>query len=108
MRLDPIRALCLLSECTGDDIWSIAHCVERGVPDTWMQELEDCFESGFDRNDQTIYFENSVVNQYQGIRDVDLAMKLGEFLGVDVQAIQATSLTRSDLVRSIREQIEEG
>lgn len=108
MRFDPIRALCLLSECTGDDIWSPAHCLERGVPAAWLQELEDCFESGFDRDDHTIYVENSVVNQYQGIRDVDLAMKLGEYLGVDVQSLQAISLTRRDLVRLIREHVEEG
>jgi hypothetical protein len=107
VQFDPIRALCLLSECTGDDIWSLEHCLQRGVPATWMQELGDCYESGFDHDDQTIYIGDQVVNQYQGIRDVDLAIKLGEYLGINVQELQAHSLSRRDLVRSIREQAEE-
>ncbi len=100
-------ALSLLSECTGDDIWSIEHCRARGVPNNWIEEMVDCFESGFDFDAQTIYFEHRVVNQYHGIRDIDLALRLGSYLGIDVQRIQETSLTRANLVDKIKQAVEE-
>lgn len=105
--LNRLKALTLLSECTGNDIWSIAHCRLRGIPDAWIEELEDCYESGFDRESQTIFLGDKVVNQYHGIRDVDLAMKLGEFLNVDVISLNALSTSRAGLVKAIREAIEE-
>lgn len=106
--LNRMKALSMLSECTGDDIWSVEHCRSRGVPDVWIEELSDCYESGFQRNTQTIYVDNRVVNQYHGIRDVDLAIKLGEYLGVDVQELMATVATRSRLVAAIREAVMDG
>ena len=39
--------------------------------------------------------------------DVDLAAKLGEFLGVDVAALSDLTLSRGHLVRSIREAVDE-
>lgn len=107
MALNRLQALNLLSECTGDDIWSLDHCRLRRVPESWIEELADCFESGFLQDSQTIYAQGSVVNQYHGIRDVDLAMKLGEYLGVPVTELQAHAATRSTLVRSIQERVEE-
>lgn len=98
----------LLSECTGDHIWSLDHCLARGLPPSWMDELSDCFESSFERDSETIYVGEQVTNQYQGIRDVDLAIRLGEFLGVDVNCLQANSATRAELVRNIRHAVEEG
>ena len=100
-----LKALTLLSECTGDDIWSLEHCRLRGVPEAWIEELSDCFESGFRSDSQTIYVERRVVNQYQGIRDIDLAMKLGEYLGVPVAELEAISATRARLVSAIRDAI---
>lgn len=100
-----LKALTLLSECTGDDIWSLEHCRLRGVPEAWIEELADCFESGFRSDSQTIYVERRVVNQYQGIRDVDLAMKLGEYLGVPVAELEAVSANRARLVSAIREAV---
>ncbi|MGN6133277.1 MAG: hypothetical protein ACTHOU_02210 [Aureliella sp.] len=100
-----LKALTLLSECTGDDIWSLEHCRLRGVPEAWIEELADCFESGFRSDSQTIYVERRVVNQYQGIRDVDLAMKLGEYLGVPVADLEAVSANRARLVSAIREAV---
>lgn len=105
--LNRLKALMLLSECTGDDIWSVEHCRSRGVPEDWIAELSDCYESGFHANTQTIYVENRVVNQYHGIRDVDLAIRLGEQLGVPVQALMETSATRARLVAAIRDAIME-
>jgi hypothetical protein len=104
---DRLRALMLLAECTGDDIWSLEHCRIRGVPQSWMDELQDCFESGFQQDSQTIYVGRRLTNQYQGVRDVDLAMRLGEYLGIDVPRLQASAATRADLVRRIREAVEE-
>lgn len=103
--LNRLKALTLLSECTGDDIWSLEHCRLRGIPEAWIDELADCFESGFRSDRQTIYYEQQVVNQYQGVRDVDLAIKLGHYLGVDVAGLVDISATRSRLVSAIREAI---
>ena len=105
--LTRLKALTLLSECTGDDIWSVDHCRLRGVPEAWIDALEDCYESGFERSSQTIFVRDMVVNQYHGLRDIDLAIKLGEFLGVDVDALNATTATRARLVIAIRQAIEE-
>jgi hypothetical protein len=104
---DRLRALLLLTECTGDDIWSPEHCHARGVPESWMEELTDCFESGFLHDSQTIYVGRQATNQYLGIRDVDLAVRLGAFLGVDVDQLQACSATRRELVRNIQQAVEE-
>ena len=103
--LNRLKALTLLSECTGDDIWSEEHCRLRGVPDAWIEELVDCFESGFRSDRQTIYLDRRVINQYQGVRDVDLAMKLGEYLGIPVAELEAVSATRARLVSAIREAV---
>ncbi len=105
--LTRIRALALLSECTGDDIWSVEHCRLRSVPEIWIDELQDCFESGFQDQSQTIFVGPREVNQYHGVRDVDLAVRLGEYLGVDVERLRVVSPTRSRLVHAIRQAIEE-
>ena len=98
----------LLSECTGRDIWSVEHCRLRRVPKAWIDELTDCFESGFDSDRDTIYVADSVVNQYQGIRDVDLAVKLGEFLGIDTRSIHRDASTPEQFVTTIQQLAEEG
>lgn len=102
-----LKALTLLSECTGDDIWSIDHCQQRGVPTQWIESLADCYESGYEHDSQTVYYQERMVNQYEGIRDVDLAIKLGEFLGVNVSELIALSPSRARLVLAIRQAIEE-
>ncbi len=107
MAFNRLKALLLLSECTGDDLWSPEHCQLRGVPLEWLELLSDNFESGFRRDTETIYLGAHVVNQYHGLRDVDLAIKLGEYLGVNVEAAQANASSRRHLVRLIREAVEE-
>ena len=98
----------LLTECTGDDIWSIEYCRKRHVPDDWIDELQDAYESGFDSSHQTIYYRNEIVNQFEGIRDVDLACKIGQLLKVNVARIVKQQICRASVVREIREAIEEG
>lgn len=105
--LNRLKALGLLSECTGDDIWSIEHCQLRGIPEAWIDELSDCFESGFRNDTQTIYVEDLVVNQYQGVRDIDLAIRLGEYLAIDVRQLQDFASSRAALVVAIKQAAEE-
>jgi hypothetical protein len=105
--MNPLKARILLDECTGRDIWSLEHCQRRGVPQVWIDELQDCFESGFRSDRQTIYHKKRIVNQYQGIRDVDLAYKLAEYLGVDVQATIALAPTPEAEVRALKEAADE-
>ena len=97
-----------LSECTGDDIWSIEYCRKRRIPQLWIDELRDAYESGFESDNQTIYYCNEVVNQFEGIRDVDLACKIGQYLKLKVARIVERQISRSAVVRAIREAIEEG
>jgi len=97
-----------LSECTGDDIWSIEYCRKRQIPQLWIDELLDAYESGFESENQTIYYRNEVVNQFEGIRDVDLACKIGQYLKLNVARILERQISRSAVVRAIREVIEEG
>ena len=71
MKLDPIAAQLLLLKCTGDEIWSVETCQAAGVPQIWIDELVDCFESGYDTDRNTIYIdddltEEKMVNQYEG------------------------------------------
>ncbi len=103
-----IDALVLLSECTGDDIWSIDHCRLRRVPEAWIEEMVDGFESGFDTDLNTIYVGEEVVNQYEGIHDFGLAIRIGEHLGVDVRSLVGLASSRRELVRLIQDTIEEG
>ncbi len=105
--INRLKALCLLSECTGDDIWSVEHCQQRGIPESWIVELQDCFESGFRSDLQTIYLDNRPINQYRGVRDIDLARRLGEFLGVNLAALEVLAHSRSQLVTAIQHAVEE-
>ena len=102
------HALLLLSECTGDDIWSVEYCMQRSVPQAWIRKLQDAYESGFDCLDSQIFFRGQVVNQFEGVRDVDLACLIAQRLNLDVQRIVQCYSTRSGIVRAIREELEEG
>ncbi|MFO0924154.1 MAG: hypothetical protein U0905_16875 [Pirellulales bacterium] len=105
--MDRYRAHLLLSECTGDDLWSADYCRQRGIPEPWIEELLDCYESGFENRSQTIFVGDEVVTQYEGVRDVDIAIKLAEYLGHDIRDILETTMHRSIIVRRIREKVEE-
>ena len=106
--LTNLRAQILLEECTGDDIWSVELCQQKGIPETWIQELTDAYESGFNSDSETIYYGERIVNQFEGVRDVDLAIRLADFLGVATDQILASSLSRAVVVSALKEAVEEG
>ncbi len=85
MSLTRSRALALLSKCVGNEIWSVATCQEAGVPEDWIEDLADAYESGFRLDRQTIYVGEARTNQFHGVRDIDLAIRLAETLGVNAQ-----------------------
>jgi hypothetical protein len=105
---DEIAALRLLNMCRGDEIWSPEFCREHGVPEGWIEELSDCYESGFRTNRQTIYVAGNLTNQYYGVKDRDLAFRLAEFLGVDSARVTATALGPAAEVQALKEAVEEG
>ena len=105
--LSRIKARMLLSECRGDEIWSTRTCRESGVPEAWIEELADTFESGFRSDRETIYEADKVINQYHGVRDLDLAYKLAEFLGVDSKRVTELALGREAEVRALQEAVDE-
>ena len=102
------HALALLSLCDGNEIWSVEYCRAQRVPESWIGELADAFESGFDSDIDTIYFAEKPVNHYEGILAVDLAMKLAAVLGVSTTRFLGASRDRDAIVREIRESLEEG
>ncbi len=102
-----MKALVLLGECIGDEIWPVGMCQGKGVPQAWIDELSDAFESGFRSDRQTIYYEGKQVHQYHGVSDRDLAYKLAEFLGVDTARATVSSLGRIAEVRALKEAIDE-
>lgn len=103
-----LKALTLLEECTGVDIWPIDYCRQRGIPEEWIEELADAFESGYENDRDTIYYKDRPINQFHGILDFDLAIRLGLSLGVDVERVTATAMTRPATVKAIKEAVEEG
>ncbi len=105
--MNELTALKLLSECTGDDIWSLQHCRERRVPQDWLDELADCFESNPQIDSETIYYRESATNQFEGIRDVDLARRIATFLRIELADLEQRALNRQHLVRLIQESAEE-
>ncbi len=102
------RALALLAECTGDDIWSVEHCEVRRVPQRWVTELSDAYESGFRSDDQTTYTDAGVTNQYHGIRDVDLAIRIAAEIGIRVDDSAIARYGRARLVQAIKDAVMDG
>jgi hypothetical protein len=105
--MDRIRARLLLEECTGDDLWSLEYCRQQRIPESWIEEMGDCFESGFRSDRETIYYQEQVVGQYEGVRDVDLACRLAQCLGVDPGPLEQQAWDRRDLVRRLKEAVDE-
>ena len=107
MALDTIKAQMLLMKCAGDEIWSVETCQSEGIPEQWIEELRDTFESRFDSKRNSIYVDNQLTNQYHGVLDLHLAYKLAEFLGVNWQAATQFALGRQAEVKAIQEAFEE-
>ena len=105
--MNPIAAQMLLLKCVGDEIWSEATCREEGVPESWIQELADQHESGFDFDRNTIYVDDKVVNQYRGVQDLLLARKLAACIGIDVGVATAAVAGRVAEVTALKEALDE-
>ena len=97
----------LLVECHGDEIWSVDTCRQKGIPENWIDDLRETFESGFTSDRQTIYEDGRVTNQYHGVHDLQIAHRLAEYLGVDSKAVTAYALGREAEVRALKEAVEE-
>jgi hypothetical protein len=108
MRIPRDRALALLSQCRGDEIWSVQHCREQGVPEAWIEDLADAFESGYRSDHERIYVGSDRTNQYHGLRDLDLAIRLGETMGLRVDRVTANVLGRRAVVDAIKQAIMDG
>jgi hypothetical protein len=105
--LSRIKAQVLLAECRGDEIWSPELCREKGIPEIWIEELSDAFESGFQSDRETIYRDQGVTNQYLGVRDLHLAYRLAEYLGADAKRATEMALGREAEVRALQEAVQE-
>ena len=104
---DRLKALMLLSECNGRDIWPVEMCREKGVPESWIDELADAFESGIESPMSQIFLDDQMVNHFHGVQDLHLAFKLGEYLGVDTIQVTQMAISRFAQVRAIQIAVEE-
>jgi hypothetical protein len=105
--LTRLKARILLSQCRGNEIWSPDTCRQQGVPATWIEELSDTFESGFNIDTETIYIGDQITNHYHGVRDLDIAYRLAEFLGVDASRVTELALGPMAEVRALQEAVDE-
>ncbi len=105
--MDRLKAMVLLEKCTGREIWSVEMCRREGIPEQWIIEMRDTFESGFDTDLETIYSEDQIVNQYHGVLDRELAYKFASLLGVDVQRAIHSAYSPEMEVRLLKEAVEE-
>ena len=105
--MNRIKAEMLLLKCRGDEIWSLEVCRAEGIPDAWIEELQDCFESGFDSDLNTIYRNNKVINQFHGLPDLLIAYRLAEHLGINTQTIRNTVAGRQQQVQSLISELDE-
>jgi len=105
---DSVDAQMLLLKCTGDEIWSERTCRETGVPERWIEELCENYESGFDSDTNTVYGEDGkLTNQYRGVSDLLLARKLADFIGLDWKHAASLAFDRRGEVRAIIEALDE-
>lgn len=107
MPMDSISAQMMLLKCQGDEIWDLETCRKAGIPESWIEELQDRFESGYDSDRNTIYHENKMVNQYEGVSDLELAYKLAEYLGIDWEKASASAISRRGIVSAIKSELDE-
>lgn len=105
--MDPISAQMILLKCQGDEIWDVDTCRSAGVPQQWIEELLDRFESGYDSDRNTIYQGDKMVNQYEGVSDLHLAYKLAEYLGIDWEKASSTAISRRGIVAAIKSELDE-
>ncbi len=105
---DTVAAQMMLLKCTGDEIWSEDMCRSAGVPEAWIEELAENYESGFDFDTNTIYAEDGkLTNQYRGVSDLALAHKLADFIGLDWKNAVTLTFNRRSEVQAIKELLDE-
>ncbi|MEZ6093245.1 MAG: hypothetical protein R3C03_03260 [Pirellulaceae bacterium] len=97
----------LLLECRGDEVWSIETCQSAGIPQAWIDELQDAFESGFDHDRNTLYIDGRLTNQFGGCRDDDLAYKLAEYLGIDSSSFEHLRAVPEVFVARLQQELDE-
>lgn len=78
-----------------------------GVPESWLSELMDCYESGFDTNQNTLYTDSGLVNQYHGIADLDVAYRAAEYLGINTEQIRRLPLSRCGQVEQLKAELDD-
>ena len=105
--MDPVAAQMLLLKCQGDEIWPEQDCVSAGVPQVWIDELVEQYESGFDTDRNTIYVQGRVTNQFRGISDLRLAYKIAESLGINGHQETAHLMTRTAKVAALKAALDE-
>lgn len=107
MPFDSVAAQMILLKCTGDQIWDAEECRKSGIPQQWIDELLDRYESGFDSDRNTIYHQGKMVNQFEGVSDLHIAYKLAEYLGIDWERATAACISRSAQVDAIKAELDE-
>lgn len=105
--MDPVKAQMLLLKCHGDEIWPEDVCRAAGVPEAWLEELVEQYESGFDTDRNSIYFEGKLVNQFRGVSDLMLACKLADYLGIDWTRTTTHCISRTQKVTALQEALDE-
>lgn len=70
--------------------------------------MSDAHESGYKVDSETIYVDNKPTNQYHGIRDLDLAIRVGKVLGVNIERATQNSISRRSMVQAIKNAVFDG
>jgi len=105
--MDPIKAQMLLLKCRGNEIWNDETCQREGIPESWIAELRDRFESGFDSDRNSIYVDGKLINQYEGVLDLQIAYKLAEYLGINWQQVTDSAIGREAQVAALQAELDE-
>ncbi len=105
--MNAISAQMLLLKCQGDEIWPEDVCLAAGVPQNWIDELVEQYESGFDTDQNTIYKDGRTLNQFRGVSDLLLAYKLADYIGIDWHRVTDHIISRTGKVAAIKEALDE-
>ena len=105
--MNAISAQMILLKCQGDEIWPEDVCLAAGIPQVWIDELVEKYESGFDTDQNTIYKDGQMVNQFQGVSDLLLAYKLADYIGIDWQRETGHIVSRTGKVDALKEALDE-
>ena len=105
--MNAISAQMLLLKCEGDEIWPEDVCLAAGIPRVWIDELVEQYESGFDTDQNTIYKDGQMINQFQGVSDLLLAYKLADYIGIDWQRETGHIVSRTGKVDALKEALDE-